>query len=107
MSKKDKQIEELVLRNAFLEADYNELVQQFKDLKTSKRGQAPTIPTYTRPSLRSKIEAWWKKDSKYAADIAFDIWPIKDWFRLSYSPWHRGKYAQVCIGPFRGEFFQT
>lgn len=39
--------------------------------------------------------------------ISFDPWPLMEWKRLSYSSYTPGRYAQICVGPFRVDFFQS
>lgn len=48
-----------------------------------------------------------KREPKYAADIAIDFWPPRDWFRFRVSPYNPGRYAQINIGPLRAEFYQA
>ena len=46
-----------------------------------------------------------KKLPKWGGTVSFDFWPISDWVRLSYKPYKSGKYAQICIGPLRIDWF--
>jgi hypothetical protein len=47
-----------------------------------------------------------KHRHKHAGALSFDFWPLRDWFRLSVKKWNPGKYAQVCIGPIRLDFWE-
>lgn len=43
---------------------------------------------------------------RHSAGVSLDLWPISDWFRLSFHRWNPGKYAQLTIGPIRVDFYQ-
>lgn len=60
-------------------------------------------------TLRREVEKLQAKTKKYpkAGSVSFDFWPWRDWFRLSYSKWNPGKYAQLCIGPLRIDWFAS
>lgn len=73
---------------------YYDLIEEVNELRNQ-------ILEYRSETLKPK-----KIRKKYAGDIAFDIWPLSDWFRWSYSSWDPGKYWQLCIGPIRFEFFE-
>lgn len=97
-----------------LEKEYKALVREYNS--KTRRNIAPAIPHYPPVSFWKKIFKKIKDEKsgnilpakpKHAADMALDIWPIRDWFRLSYSPWNPGKYTQICIGPLRMEFFAS
>lgn len=47
-----------------------------------------------------------KEKPRYGGSIAFDFWPLRDWFRFNRSPWSANHYFQVQLGPFRFEFFE-
>lgn len=74
-----------------LEADYQSLVRD-----------------YDRKCLEvyEKTTGTIQKQRKYAMTFSLDLWPLKDWFRLSVSPFQPGRYFQLCIGPFRIDFFE-
>lgn len=67
---------------------YYELIEENKSLKAAL--------TSTKPTKRH-----------YAGCISLDFWPIREMFRLSFSKWNPGKYAQLVVGPIRIDFFEV
>lgn len=57
--------------------------------------------------LDQMIKAQKTKRKNYAGVLSFDFWPLGDWFRLNLYRWNPGKAFQLCIGPFRLDFFES
>lgn len=95
MSKKDKEIARLAEEIKDLETEYDALYRDYIYRINE------TIP-HPKPSFFQRIK---NHEPRYAADAAFDFWPLSDWFRLSVKRYRPGQYFQVCIGPIRFEFY--
>lgn len=92
---KDDKILELQYNNAILE-------QENEDLHRDLIRVSNELYEVHRKPLFKRIR---EHRPRYAADIALDVWPLRDWFRLSYSPWRPGQYLQIVIGPIRIEVY--
>lgn len=46
------------------------------------------------------------KRATYASSFTFDLWPLSDWLRLSFKRFKPGRYFQLCLGPFRFDFYE-
>lgn len=95
MSKKGKEIARLTEEIKDLETEYDALYRDYLHRINETIQQS-------RPSLFRRIK---DHEPQYAADLAFDFWPLSDWFRFSVMRYRPGQYFQVCIGPIRFEFY--
>lgn len=82
--------------------DFYELIEENKDLHSNiKRIATDNL------ELRLELSRQQSKKKKYkkCGTVSLDFWPIKDWFRFSHYKWNPGMYAQLCVGPFRFDWF--
>lgn len=102
MSRKDEKILELQYTVEALEDEivYLKDVIHDKDLELYNMALDDE-----EESFLDQIRALKNRQPKYAGDVAFDFWPLRDWFRVSVKPWRPGQYFQVVIGPIRFEVY--
>lgn len=114
LSKKDRRIKELeeeVTRLGYeLLASENELEALQDDYlrAINYNNRAPEIGTerlYPELGVVRLLKTIKNHEPKYAGDIAFDFWPLRDWFRLSFKKFRPGQYAQLVVGPVRIEWY--
>lgn len=88
-----------------LVADNDALTEQIAEFMTIFSKQDDRIWNL-EAQLRDTKKTVKKERRKINASISFDLYPLTDWFRLSYNKWNPGRYAQLCIGPIRVDIFE-
>lgn len=88
--KKSSLIEEILQ----LHDDIVYLHQRNNDLMTERDQQQKAAKYKAKVKLKD-----------HCLTISFDPWPLMEWKRLSYSSYNPGKYAQLCVGPLRVDWF--
>lgn len=101
-TKKDEKILELQYTIAALENEIEAIQADY--LRAVAYNSTVTAPDRARPTLLQRIK---NRRPRYAADVAIDFWPLRDWFRLSFKRFHPGRYAQIVVGPIRAEFYES
>lgn len=90
-----------------LDEDYYELLDAVNVLRAENQSLRSALINTSPVPKASRIRSFFRgrKAPRKNASITLDLWPLRDWFRFSYSPWNPGKYAQLCVGPVRIDFF--
>lgn len=90
-----------------LKEENEELNSQIHHLKRDLSCLSDTYYKTLYPPVRKTIRDRLFKEPRYAGQISFSFWPLRDLFRFSVSGWMPGHYFQLVIGPVTVEFFAT
>lgn len=109
----DKKTEEALLKKTKKSDLIEEILEQHDMLAAKQKRISELITENDRLTLKyepyhppKSPRARLAKLKDHCLTISFDPWPLMEWKRLSLSRYNPGRYFQLCVGPFRLDFFQ-
>ena len=93
--------------------EFFEILEENKELNNRVTSLVYRLDNINRERNEFQLQLWdlqkavkeMKPKHKKCGVISFDFWPLRDWFRFNYHKWNPGMAAQLCIGPFRIDWF--